>query len=390
MSFAHVQGAHASTALLSTAVSLGTGSAATSGNLIAGVCAYNPASGAGNLLSITSDKGDTATIVDSLSSVWGFASWYFPNCTSGATTWTANFTVSHTFQGGVWDEFSGVATVTPLDGHAQQEQIGAATTTDAVKSGTAVGNAGDLIYGGTFDEAGTNITTGSITHGTGFTVATDDANDVNDNMYTEYLGGSAGASDATFTIATTSSMSTIVMAFKPAASAINVTLVAASASAAAAAFGIEADIGFGGVSGSASVVGLGSVLNFALGSASSSAAAAAFAVTISSNITLVAVAATAAAAAIGIEADVGFGGVSGSASVVGFLSSLQVALGLVSSSAAAGVFTVTATGLLNVVLASVAAIAGVAAFAMISTGLAALFRIRRGAPGHPHRGGGGG
>jgi hypothetical protein len=391
MSWARIQGAYA-THGFGNVTSIGaTGSAVTSGNLVAGFVGYGDSQGINNLASVTSDQGDTATIVDKIdntTSLGCLASFYFNNCTSGAKTWTANFTTGISFVAILWDEFSGNTASTALDGHAMQTQINPGNAADALKSGTAVGASGDLIYGCN-EPDGDDVT---LVIGTGFNSASGSNNDVNFPLLSEFLSAS-GAHDATFTTSngTANDFVTGVMAFTPGAVSPNVSLVAAAATAAASAFGIQANIGFGGVSGTASVIGLGSTLNFALGVSSSAGAVASFSDTISSNVALVAAAAVAAVGSFAANVSVPLVAVSATAAAVAFGIEVDVALGVVSSIAAAGVFSVTATGLLNVSLIGVAANAVAAAFAQVTeVGLSLFARTRRGGPGHPHRGGGGG
>jgi hypothetical protein len=162
-----VIGANGSTATL--------GAAVTSGDFVVGFVSWFFTGGATDLVSVTTDKGDTATLLDpTADSTNGGASalFYFPSVTSGAKIFTANWGSSGvTSWQVVVDEFSGVATSSPLDGTAHTNgkhgTVSGVITTNAI---VPVVN-GDLIYAYFFDETGVVTTQ---TAGSGYTIANND------------------------------------------------------------------------------------------------------------------------------------------------------------------------------------------------------------------------
>ncbi len=105
------------------------------------------------------------SIFDNLNGGFKIFTFYAQIARSGVTTITAT-TPSLGFQILTVDQFSGVTTASPLDGHAIQVNNGPGNGGDLVTSGTfSTVSDGDLVYGVTADE--TSIST--LTHGTSFT-----------------------------------------------------------------------------------------------------------------------------------------------------------------------------------------------------------------------------
>src|SRR6185437_15512839 len=124
----HVQSANGGSNASAASCSATFGAAVGSGHLIAGFAFWPEAGGTTLLLSsISDDKGNTYTIVDKVSATpigtnRDFASFYCANVTNAPTVIMANFSPSTNLIAILVDEYSGVATVSPLDGHAMQVQ----------------------------------------------------------------------------------------------------------------------------------------------------------------------------------------------------------------------------------------------------------------------------
>lgn len=170
------------------------------GNAVAGFVTWATATTT-DLTSVTDDKSNIYTIVDrgvATGHSICIASFYLQNITNAPTVITANFGSSISRIGIFLDEYSGVATVSPLDGHNLSSATGIGQTADAVTSGTftTTGN-GDLIYGAAIDITGLN----TLNAGTGFTVRINNDSTTGAFISTEdKIQTSAGTIAATFTM----------------------------------------------------------------------------------------------------------------------------------------------------------------------------------------------
>jgi len=166
MPISHVQNANGGSSASVTSATA-TGSAIGSGNTVCGIVFWHNT--AGTLTSVTDNKGNTYTIVDSIQETGGansfLASFYLVNVTGGPTALTANLGSATTGVQISWDEYSGVSTSAVLDGHHGQAQASPGTGTDAISSGSfTTADNGDLIYCGSYSVSGTSSA------GTGFTL----------------------------------------------------------------------------------------------------------------------------------------------------------------------------------------------------------------------------
>lgn len=215
MTITHVQSG--GTGAAGPAASIGaTISAVGSGNLLAGA-AFLGSTLVSDFTSITDDKGNTYTIVDKqLGTVSHrvLVTFYCPNITNAPTVITANFANTPIDIGIFVDEYSGIATSTPLDGHAIQAVNGPGTGTDALSSGSITTTAsGDLIYGVGADLTGS----ADLIAGTGFTQRVHNSDTGSFVMTEDLIQSTAGAIAATFSfqIANNDDEITAVMAFSP-------------------------------------------------------------------------------------------------------------------------------------------------------------------------------
>ena len=184
------------------------------GHLVAGVASY---SNTCTLGTITDDSAVQATQVDTGTDTTEgqkSTSFYFANVTDSLRTVTENVTGASCSSSVVIDEYSGVATVSPLDGtaHAANFQNSPGTGANAITSGSVTTvTSGDLIYGAN------NIVGGltGITAGTGYTLRQTQTG-LQDNLSSEdKVQAVAGAVAATFTTNSNQDTITNVMAFKP-------------------------------------------------------------------------------------------------------------------------------------------------------------------------------
>jgi len=196
-------------------------SAIGSGNLVSG---YVTASGNMTDLQVKDGAGNSCTmgtVVYDATNNQTAQSFYKANITNAPTTFILSRVgaTNLTYAAIVLDEFSGVATSSPLTGTpAQQAQTSPGTGTDAITSGTTTPGAnGALIYGWTQNDSGSTLASA----GTGYTSATSNATIAG---RTEYLTqGTAAAKAATFTVAANEAHITGVMAFLPAATSATTT-----------------------------------------------------------------------------------------------------------------------------------------------------------------------
>lgn len=183
-----------------------------SGNALCIAVGY--VNGTADTISIADGHSNTYTQVDQSSqSGFQWTTFYAINVTGSPTVITVTDSTSpRSFNGMVVDEYTGVATSSALDGHAINPQTNAATSTDAVTSGSiTTGTSGDLICSMVVTTAG-----GISANGTGFTAATSDAAGAG-VFWSEYqVQSSAGSIAGTWsTSAGTNGFVTGVIALKP-------------------------------------------------------------------------------------------------------------------------------------------------------------------------------
>lgn len=213
------------TATTSNTVAL-TGSAITPGNLVVGAVQWgnNPVQ---TILSIQDDKGNNYTVADTTSdgpAGQAEATFYLSNVPAGGpSTITVTFSAATNFRRILWDEFSGVATASPVDGHVINLNAGS-TSTDAITSTNITTTAnGDLIWSVYFDDLG-GVT---WTPGTGFSIIDQAPTTDNAPMGSERRTQStAGTTAGTWTQGTSGSAVAGVIAFKAATSGGTTTLFA--------------------------------------------------------------------------------------------------------------------------------------------------------------------
>lgn len=213
MTIAHVQSANASDPDTASTLSAVFTNTVGSGNTVMGVLIV--ARYSYSLSSITDDKGNSYTIVDSYAGDNSdtMYSFYASNLTNSPKTITANFTGNVYAQIAI-DEYSGVGT---LDVHGFNYQSSVTTAANNITSGNVTPTQnGDLIYGGTMCYS---TGTGAPTAGSGFTGRNSTAyfyGATEDQVQT-----TAAAIAATFTAyAATSYVGTAIMCFKAAVSTV--------------------------------------------------------------------------------------------------------------------------------------------------------------------------
>src|SRR5437899_1072494 len=182
------------------------------GNLICGMvtCA--------DLQTVSSVKDNnnvSATIVDTIDDTTNATravSFYFKNISGAPTTITATFSASTTFARIEVNEWSGIDTVAPLDGHAGQTSSGTSLTTQNYTT-TADGN---LLYGAVVIDSAAGST---LTAGSGYTLRNDGSGPASTvTMADESQIQSAHSSStvATFGVNITEGAIVLGMAFKAA------------------------------------------------------------------------------------------------------------------------------------------------------------------------------
>jgi hypothetical protein len=205
MSIAFVQGAIGadlgSSSASSTSVTLS--GAVTSGNAVVGSLVYY----GGGTLTITDDKGNAYTVVNTSTSLYTY---YALNLTNGPSTITATGSVASTFWRIIADEFSGI---TAIDASVDVAFSGVSGT-NAITTGlvTTIFN-GEVIYG-SLCAVGPGYT---LNAGTGFTI-TETGNFATDHqpLGSEYLTQvNAGAIAATFSPGSAAGGQVAVMTFVP-------------------------------------------------------------------------------------------------------------------------------------------------------------------------------
>src|SRR5690349_14135137 len=125
MPASRVQGAVSagSTGTGANGVSVTLSAAVGNGNSVVGIVTWDYSSGA--TISITDDKGNTYTQVDTVSDppfTQRVLSFYLTNITNAPTTITANFSTSTAWSRILVDEYSGIAATSAIDGHTGAQQ----------------------------------------------------------------------------------------------------------------------------------------------------------------------------------------------------------------------------------------------------------------------------
>lgn len=230
MAILHVQGIANFTSGGQTTITATFGAAITSGNAVVGAVHFDDNNTTIN--SIADDKGNNysfkstagaGTQTDNVKEASGnfgvTANFVLGNITNAPTVITVTFSSTSGGPHIVADEFSGIfANTAPVEAHAGQVQTAPGTGTDALTSGpiTPATN-GDLIYGVTVENEDSTLSSS----GTGFTSTGLDTGPGTHRLTSEWLvQGSAGSIAATFTSATGTNSSTLVMALKAAGAAV--------------------------------------------------------------------------------------------------------------------------------------------------------------------------
>jgi hypothetical protein len=215
MVIANVQNQVAGSSIAVSSISA-TVTAVGSGNLVCGFV-ETQSQVTTDLTSVTDNAGNTYTIVDNVARGGGFngclASFYLANITNAPTSITATLGTANACEIMV-SEYSGVATTSPLDGHAMQFQGSPGTGANGVTSGNITTTInGDLIFGGVTD---TNGSSNGLAAGSGFASRILN-NTANGNFQTteDQIQASAGVIAATFTATVIDVSITGVMAFSP-------------------------------------------------------------------------------------------------------------------------------------------------------------------------------
>src|SRR5258706_1630653 len=190
--------------------------AGTTGNLICGSVVSNDPQ---TVTSVKDNNGVTYNIVDNTDDAGdgvSMATFYLPNISGAPTSIIATFSASAIVTRIEVQEWSGVATTTPLDGHIAQQTSGATVSSGNIT--TTVG--GDLIYGSAISA----ISNTALTVGSGFTIRNSGQGSgfVRPMADESQIQSSAGTIAATFTSnPTTDTCIVAVMAFKAAAVTAN-------------------------------------------------------------------------------------------------------------------------------------------------------------------------
>lgn len=208
----HVQAATSSNNGSSTSIARAFTSANTAGNLIVAVVSWNSPNTGTFTCSDTQANAYTQAAAqwDSTTSRW-LGICYAPNIKAGSNTVRATFNGSRATRRIIVHEYSGLATVTPVDVTAQNNALGA-TGANVITSGSATTTVnGDLIFGAVLDATSTT----TITAGTGFTQRASLNN--KDLATQDRTLATASAIASTQTFGAAHRYSAIMVAFKPTA-----------------------------------------------------------------------------------------------------------------------------------------------------------------------------
>jgi hypothetical protein len=213
MAITRVQGTfHENGSSTSTTVAVTLAAAVGNGNLVCVSIGFAAATSGENITQVTDDKSNVYTIVDGIYHATGGYRWttaFCANVTNAPITITATLSNSRAFAAILVDEFSGVATASPTDGHAANTAAASGGTLSAMPTIVTTTN-GDLVFG-----AGVNIDSVSITVGTNLAWIAAQSN-IDSSFCTEYLvQTTAGSIACDFHVGGSSNIAA-VMAFKAA------------------------------------------------------------------------------------------------------------------------------------------------------------------------------
>lgn len=206
---AFVQAPTPATVFSGTTIALAYGSNVTAGSLLScWIYANNGISGVADSRSQTFSSAINVTD----GATYSLANYYFPNTTGGADTVTVTFSGAVTYASLQCAEYSGVATASPLDKTASNNQTDVGTAANAITSGSVTtATAGQLILGWT---SALVVGAGTVSAGTGYAGRT---NVFGDTIFEDQVQGSAGAIAATFTTTlATADHITLISTFKAA------------------------------------------------------------------------------------------------------------------------------------------------------------------------------
>lgn len=206
---AHVQSPSAATAFSGTTIALAYGSNVTAGSLL--VCYIYANHGISGVADSRSQTFSSAVNVTD-GATYSLAIFYYANTTAGADTVTVTFAGAITYASLQCSEYSGVATSSPLDQTASNNQTDPGTATNAITSGNVTTTTdGQLIVGWT---SALVVGVGTVSAGTGYTGRT---NVFGDTLHEDQVQTSAGSIAATFTTNhATSDYITLIATFKAA------------------------------------------------------------------------------------------------------------------------------------------------------------------------------
>jgi len=137
---------------------------------------------------------------------------YATNIKAGANTVTVTFGASVTYRALAIQEYSGIATTSPVDTYATYAATGTTATNAYTSTTAATTTSGDLIFGYFVDETGSTAT---ATAGTGFTQRTDNTTLTSPATTEDMVQSSAGSIAATQTENQAHVYTGMMMAFKP-------------------------------------------------------------------------------------------------------------------------------------------------------------------------------
>jgi hypothetical protein len=187
--------------------------AVTAGNMIVAAVSWDTVTSVGTL-TCSDDLGNTYSTVNiwnDTTNTQALGICYAPNSAAGTPTVTATFSVTHLTRRIIISEYSGVATVTPVDVSGGVGGGTGTTTANATTSGAVVPTKdGDLIYGAVMDTGGT----ATIAAGTGFTQRA--FTNVKDLSVEDFQQGTAASIASTWTFGTAHRYDAAVVAFKAA------------------------------------------------------------------------------------------------------------------------------------------------------------------------------
>jgi hypothetical protein len=138
---------------------------------------------------------------------------YATNIKAGANTVTVTYGASETYRSLAIQEYSGIATTSPVDTSISNTATGTTSTNGYTSTTSVTGTSGDLIFGFFTDETGNSAT---ATAGTGFTVRTNNTALTSPVTTEDMVQTSAGSIAATQTENAADEYVGMMMAFRPA------------------------------------------------------------------------------------------------------------------------------------------------------------------------------